>query len=104
MSLPPSPSPPPALPQDCVTIRLLEATDLTTSAHAVCEQGARVLMEAISANSTLNQLALVMTGVSDGLQNEIEALVATCREQQAQALGASRIGSGQEENLAVPAS
>lgn len=94
--------PPPSLSQDCATIRLLEANDLTTSAHA---QGARVLMEAISANSTLNQLALVMTGVSDELQIEIEALLATCREQQAQTLGASRIGSGQEENeVAVPAS
>jgi len=78
--------------------RVLETTFLTRSAHA---QGARALMEAVSTTSTLNQLALVMTGVSEELQDEIENLVTMRREERAQALGASRAGSGQE---AVPAS
>ena len=63
------------------------------NAHA---QGARELKEAVSANSSLNQLALVMTGVSEELQDEIEDLVAARREQRAQALGASRAGSSQD--------
>eukprot|EP00802_Teleaulax_amphioxeia_P012559 Tamp_12602.p1 GENE.Tamp_12602~~Tamp_12602.p1 ORF type:complete len:395 (+),score=99.56 Tamp_12602:36-1220(+) len=67
----------------------------------ITDEGARALMEAVSTTSTLNQLALVMTGVSEELQDEIENLVTMRREERAQALGASRAGSGQE---AVPAS
>lgn len=41
------------------------------------------LMEALSVNTTLDQLALVMTSVSEELQEEIETVVATRREQRA---------------------
>ena len=52
-----------------------------------CEEigdvGASALMEALSVNPTLDQLALVMTSVSEELQDEIETVVATRREERA---------------------
>jgi len=42
----------------------------------ISDEGATTLKEMLSENSTLDQLALVMTGVSDKLQGELEEVVA----------------------------
>jgi len=45
----------------------------------ISDEGATTLKDMLSENSTLDQLALVMTGVSDELQDELEELVSARR-------------------------
>ena len=51
--------------------------------EGISDEGASVLRESLHANDALEQLTLVMSGVSDELQEDITDLVAARRQQRA---------------------
>ena len=51
--------------------------------EGITDDGAAAIKEALLENTCLEQLALVMTGVSEELQDELEQLMSTRREQRA---------------------
>ena len=53
--------------------------------EGITDVGARALLAALDANTVLDQLALVMTGASDSLQDDVDARLAARRELRAAA-------------------